>query len=390
MRSDESNCNLLVETLLRVEGLNRKSVWRIAEYFRSWENFQKFRPERLAQIFPYLSEKALAGLSRILTLPKDPDASSNFVSFLDNRYPPKLRHLSDPPCGLFFRGSWEIFQQARPWVAVVGTRQASRYALEVCARLIGQMKAFDPVIVSGLALGVDGMAHRASLTYALKTVSVLGSNLQSIYPAVHRDLARQIEKDGLLLSECLPDAPLERWHFPQRNRVIAALSDAVVVVEAPEKSGALLTADFALDLGRGVYVVPGPIEDDRNRGGHRLIQEGAQLLLDGRDIFVDLGLAKPLAKMGAKASGGSTPSEAKPELLSPIELGAEERNLLEVMGFGPSHIDKIADMSDLPNPQVAGLLMQLSLKGLVEELPGQFFDLKALGREWLSKAQSKQ
>jgi len=268
-------------------------------------------------------------------------------------------------------------------VALVGTRRASRYALEICGRLVAEMKAFAPVIVSGLALGVDGMAHRAALSHGLKTVAVLGSSVADIYPARHRDLARRIlQEGGLLLSETPPDRAVEPWHFPKRNRLIAALCDAVVVVEAPEKSGALLTADFGLDLGREIYAVPGSIEDGRNRGAHRLIQDGAKLLLEGREVFMDLGLAEPRkAEKGVVAEAGPGLSPPDPPL---GPLRGLERKLLEIIAFEPSHIDKITDLSHLPNPQVAGLLMQLCLKGLVEELPGSTFQLRALGRDLLS------
>ncbi len=388
MRSESFSIHPLVEFLLRIDGLGRKTVWRLAECFGDWERFRKEAPAVLREGLPFLTEAARRALTAAL---KDAGAfavSSNFVSFQDPRYPARLHELYDPPCGLYFRGDWELFRKGRPWVALVGTRRASRYALELCARLVAEMKEFDPVIVSGLALGIDGMAHRAALSHGLKTVAVLGSGVADIYPARHRELARRILQDeGLLLSESPPGSAVERWHFPQRNRLIAALCDAVVVVEAPEKSGALLTADFGLDLGKEIYAVPGSIEDDRNRGAHRLIQDGAKLLLEGREIFVDLGLAKP-RKEGTKTAaspGGSTAARTDPW---PPPLRGSERKLLEIIAFEPSHIDKITDMSHLPNPQVAGLLMQLCLKGLVEELPGSYFQLRVLGRELLSKPES--
>lgn len=385
MRPESLTYNTLVEFLSRVDGLGRKTAWRLAERFRDWERFQREGPELLRGGSSFLPEEASRALAAAL---KDAPAfvpSPNFISFQDPRYPSQLHELYDPPCGLYFRGDWEIFARARPWVALVGTRRASRYALEICGRLVAEMKGFDPVVVSGLALGVDGMAHRAALGHGLKTVAVLGSGLADIYPARHRELARRIlQEGGLLLSETPPDRAVEPWHFPKRNRLIAALCDAVVVVEAPEKSGALLTADFGLDLGREIYAVPGSIEDGRNRGAHRLIQEGAKLLLEGREIFVDLGFAEPRkAEEDSAAEGGTGLGASQPDP-PPGPLRGPERKLLEIIAFEPSHIDKITDLSHLPNPQVAGLLMQLCLKGLAEELPGSYFQLRALGRDLLS------
>lgn len=388
MRSDNLTIHTLVEFLHRVDGLSRKAVWYLVEQLGSWERFLKTSQGQLLSMLPRLSEGPRQAFITALARRSDFIASPNFVSYKDPRYPERLHHLSDPPSGFFFRGGLEVFQRPRPWVGLVGTRMASPYALEVCARLVAQMKEFDPVIVSGLALGVDGMAHRAALGQGLKTLAVLGGSVEAIYPARHRELARRILQDeGLLISERASGTKVEKWHFPERNRLIAALCDAVVVVEAPEKSGALLTADFALDLGRELYAVPGAIDSDRNRGGHRLIQDGARLLLHGREIFVDLGLAKPRPE-SPKVSGPIDPLGSKSEPDWPPTLEPPERKLLEIIAFEPCHIDKIADMGHLPNPQVSGLLVQLSLKGLVEELPGQYFQLRALGRELLSNPES--
>ncbi|MFO1462422.1 MAG: DNA-processing protein DprA [bacterium] len=357
---------------------------QVGEALRLWEHFLALKPDALRERFACLPEPARSALAAARAGAESFRPDPNYLSFLDPDFPDALRALYDPPHGLYLRGSRQALGLPRPWIAVVGTRRASSYALNHCAQLIQEMKDFSPVIVSGLALGIDGMAHRAALAEGLATFGVLGSSVEDIYPARHRPLARAMLREGLLLSEVPAGMEVAPWNFPKRNRIIAALADVVVVVEAPEKSGALLTADFALELGKEIYVVPGPADSDRNRGGHRLIQQGAKLLMEAREIFVDLGLASPLE---VKAKAPTVPSgETAPVLEEGLaKMGDCERKLLEIIGFTPCHIDKITDMSHLPSPRVTGLLVQLGLQGLVEALPGNYFQLRPLGREWLSK-----
>jgi len=384
--SAKESSNPLVEYLASVEGLGPRSLRQIVAALGTWKNFLSLDSTQIADRFAFLAPKARSTLVEARSRAESFRACGYYISCFDAEYPERLAALYDPPSGFYYRGKLEIICSKDPWIAVVGTRRASPYALNHCAQLIARMKVFAPVIVSGLALGIDGMAHRAALANDLKTVAVLGSSVETIYPSRHRDLARALLKDGLLISELPAGIAVAAWHFPKRNRIIAALADAVVVVEAPEKSGALLTADFALDLGKEIYVVPGPADGERNRGGHRLIQQGAKLLVDPEEIFRDLGLPiSPLSpeKVVSKAEVSLPlfPETARPP------LGDMERKLLEIIGFTASHIDKITDMSHLPSPRVTGLLVQMSLKGLVVSLPGGFFELGTFGREWLSKTE---
>jgi len=370
-----ANPNFLVEYLLKIPGLGRKSAWRLADKLRLWSSWRSLSEAAILQGFPFLS---LAARQALLAAKREGTpfaAAENFISFLDPRYPARLRQLFDPPCGLYYRGEWQALEGAPIWIAMVGTRRASSYALNYCGQLIRKMKGFQPVIVSGMALGIDGMAHRSALAEGLRTVGVLGSSVDAIYPARHRDLAREVIRQGLLLSEYPSGTLPEQWHFPERNRLIAALSDVVIIVEAPEKSGALITADFALELGKEIYVVPGPADSDRNRGGHRWIQQGAKLLVDAEEIFLDRGWtrSKPNCGILEEKSADEAANYGRP---LPAALGDSERKLLEMIDFEALHIDKIVDMSHLPTPRVMGLLIQLSLQGLVEELPGAIFRRK--------------
>jgi DNA processing protein len=205
----------------------------------------------------------------------------------DEGYPPLLRAIRDPPPVLWVRGCHEAL--SRPAVAVVGSRAASAYALEVAARLGRELAERGLVVVSGLARGADGAAHRGCLRAGGITIAVLGSGPDYIYPPEHRDLAASICESGALLSELGPGAAPLPEHFPLRNRLISGISLAVVVVEASEKSGSLITARCALDQGRDVLAVPGSILSGRNRGSHALLKDGAKIVETADDILEGLG-----------------------------------------------------------------------------------------------------
>jgi len=202
-------------------------------------------------------------------------------------YPPLLRTIVDPPPILWVRGGVEIL--TRPAVAIVGSRAASPYALEVAGRLAAELADRNVLVVSGLARGVDGAAHRGCLAGGGSTVAVLGSGPDVVYPREHGPLAATICKSGALVSELGPGAPPLPEHFPLRNRLISGISLAVVVVEASEKSGSLITARCALDQGRDVMAVPGSVLGGRNRGAHALLKDGAKVVETADDILDDLG-----------------------------------------------------------------------------------------------------
>ncbi len=205
----------------------------------------------------------------------------------DREYPPLLREIGDPPPVLWVRGARGAL--TRPAVAIVGSRAASAYALEVAARLGSELAGHGLVVVSGLARGADGAAHRGCLGAGGVTVGVLGSGVDVCYPAEHRELAISICKDGALVSELGPGAPPLPEHFPLRNRLISGISLAVVVVEAAKNSGSLITARYALEHGRDVMAVPGSVLGGRNRGSHALLKDGAKVVESADDILEELG-----------------------------------------------------------------------------------------------------
>lgn len=220
------------------------------------------------------------------------------LSLDDDRYPPLLRAIPDPPPMLWVRG--DAAHLLRPAVAVVGSRAATPHGIEMARRLGSDLAAAGLVIVSGLARGIDSAAHAATLAAGGATVAVLACGADRVYPPEHAELARNIRSAGAVVSEFPPGTPPRKHHFPLRNRIISGLAHAVVVVEAPEKSGALITASAAAEQGRDVFVVPGPVATGRNRGGHLLIRDGAKLVESADDILQEIG--RPVGS-GGRAGG---------------------------------------------------------------------------------------
>jgi DNA processing protein len=213
-----------------------------------------------------------------------------FVGRSDSAFPPLLRAIHDPPPGLFLRGSGALELLSRPAVAIVGARACSAYGRQVARNLARDLGAAGLVVVSGLARGVDGEAHRGTLEAGGATVAVLGCGIDRDYPAAHRPLAREVAADGLIVSEYAPGIEPAPWRFPARNRIVAGLCAATVVVEARERSGALITADFALEEGREVFAVPGEITSTLSAGTNALLRLGATPLTAAQDVLESYGL----------------------------------------------------------------------------------------------------
>jgi DNA processing protein len=215
-----------------------------------------------------------------------------YVAYRDNRYPPLLRELYDPPALLFYRGT--LPDREKPLAAVVGTRRPSAAASAQAYRIGREFGLAGLPVVSGLALGIDAMAHRGNIEGAAATVAVLGCGLDRVYPASNRDLARRVlDSGGALLGEYAPGEPPYKWNFPARNRIIAGLARGVVIVEAPAHSGALITAQFALDMGRDLLVASAGVASPLGAGTRKLACEGARILESAADMFAEWGVEPP-------------------------------------------------------------------------------------------------
>jgi DNA processing protein len=237
-------------------------------------------------------------------------------------YPRLLAEISDPPACIWTRGDPDIL--AGVAVAVIGARAASQEGLTAAYEIAFDLGRAGVVVISGLARGVDAAAHRGALDGGGKTIAVLGTGVDVVYPSENADLSRSITEKGLLVTEFPPGSHPEDWHFPRRNRIISGLSRAVVVVEAREKSGSLITARLAADQGRDVMAVPGTIVGGRNRGANALIRDGAKLVESAVDILQELGLDESLARRGPRGGGGQVVEFTVDEIAEQLKIPAGE------------------------------------------------------------------
>jgi DNA processing protein len=273
------------------------------------------------------------------------------LTWLDEAYPQRLKEIEQPPPVLYLRG--ELSPEDTWAVAIVGTRRVSPYGRQVTEEIASYLAANGVTIVSGLARGVDAIAHSAALKAGGRTLAVLGSGVDKIYPPENRAMAEQMIEHGAVLSDYVPGTPPESSNFPPRNRIISGLSMAVVVVEAGETSGALITAEFAAEQGREVFAVPGNILAPQSKGTNKLIQRGAHPLLSANDIMEALNLTRVGQHKAARKALPADDVEAK---------------LLEAIGEEPLHVDEIRNLTGLPVEKVSATLVMMELKGMVRQV----------------------
>ncbi len=288
------------------------------------------------------------------------------IALEDNRYPAWLRAIPDPPAVLYCDGLFE--PKDRQAIAIVGSRQATPYGLRITETLARELSGAGFTIVSGLARGIDAAAHRAALEAGGRTIAVLGCGLDVNYPPEHARLREEIAASGAVLTELPAGTPPKPSHFPQRNRIISGLSLGVVVVEAAEDSGSLITARLALEQGREVFAVPGSIDAPLSRGPHGLLKQGAKLVETVDDIIEELLPQLDTAVAPKRRPGFSKAAEIP-------NLSPDERLLLDQMTRDPLHLDELTERSGLTPAAVAGILLALELKALVRQLPGQRYCL---------------
>jgi DNA processing protein len=291
------------------------------------------------------------------------------VTLEDADYPQALRWIPEPPPVLYVWGTLQPEDSLA--LAVVGSRKPSPYGQAAAQRLSAALAQSGFTVVSGLARGIDSLAHQAVLHTGGRTIAVLGSGINVIYPPEHRRLYEAISRQGAVVSEFAFDTKPDRWNFPRRNRIISGLTLGTLVVEASEQSGSLHTARHALEQGREVFAVPGRIDVPSSRGTNNLIKRGAKLVEGIEDILDELPEAVRLAVRLPGTAGTALASAAGVSM--PTDLAADEACVLGLVAPEETHIEAIIQASALPAQVVASVLVTLELRGLVRQFPGKFF-----------------
>ncbi len=290
-------------------------------------------------------------------------AGGRVLTIKDEGYPIRLKDIYDPPAVLYMRGEWRGEDELA--IAIVGSRKTSPYGRGVTERISQDLARHGVTVVSGMARGIDSVAHMGALQGGGRTVAVLGSGIDVIYPSENRSLYHQIIGQGAVLSEFPMGSPPEGGHFPKRNRIISGLSIGVVIVQASAGSGSLITAGYALEQGREVFAVPGNVGAEGSRGTNQLIKEGAKLVESTEDILEEILPQWKREKETTQKTGMS---------LSP--LPEEEEALYRLLGETPLHIDAIIRESQWDPGKVSSLLLNLELKGWISQWPGKCFSKK--------------
>ena len=358
---------------------------RLFEAFGGLSRLGVAAPEELQQVqgvSPILAHRLFEGLRDEARLVRELSlaarAGVTMLTLEDAGYPDALKTLPDPPLALYVRG--ELTAADASAVGIVGARRASLYGIR-CAEQLGHDLALRGLtVVSGLARGIDAAAHEGALKAPGRTIAVLGNGLSRVYPPEHAPLADRIAEHGAVVSEYpMETAPLS-YNFPRRNRIISGLSLGVVVVEAAQRSGALITADCALEQGREVFAVPGPMTAVTSQGTHQLVKQGARLVTSVEDILDELGFSEPVARPARKTAAaeslaaGSGFGPERNRRAEPDGLAGPEQRVFGCVREGqPEDIDAIVAKSGLETSEVSSLLLQLELKRLVRQLPGKQF-----------------
>ncbi len=355
-----SNAGKFWVAFSRVPYIGPSRISRLVAHFGSLERAWNASGGNLRRVLDERSVDSLLKV-RVAFSPDDEMArlerdGIGVVTRADAHYPALLAEIPAPPPVLYTLGSF-VPEDATA-VGIVGTRRMTPYGREMAHLLGRDLAAAGVTVVSGLARGVDGIAHEAALQAGGRTIAVLGSGVRNIYPPEHRKLAAQIAENGVVISDFAPDAAPDGPNFPARNRIISGLSLGVIVVEAPERSGALITVDFAADQGRDVFVVPGSVLSSRSAGCNRLLRDGARPIRSAEDVLEDLNLTR---------------SEAQTAIQQALPLDDDERRVLAVLTADPRHIDDVAALANLAVSQTGSVLLMLELKGNVRNAGAQHY-----------------
>ena len=362
-------------TLKSVPGIGNHLFKRLIDYFDSPDHVMGAPKEGLLKV-EGMTDRLVNAIRRHRTpdkVKKDIDLTLRngygIVTQGDAVYPPLLRQIPDPPPFLYVYGRLDASIRN---IAVVGSRIATAYGITTAKRLCANLASMDMTIVSGMALGIDTAAHKGALEAGKRTIAVLGSGLGVVYPAGNRQLFHQIAENGAVVSEFPMLTTPEAHNFPIRNRVISGISLGTVVVEATRRSGSLITARLAAEQNREVFAIPGSVQSFKSTGTHTLIKQGAKLVEQAMDIMEELShVVEP--RMDGNFTGKQAHRQ-QPPLLSPEELP-----VYNALGPYPIHIDDLVRKLAMAPGRLSGILLQLELRGIVHQAPGNLFSLKDPG-----------
>jgi DNA processing protein len=350
--------------LKKIPGLGNVGIKRLLQRFGHARAIFDSPPDLLKEVLGIRDQAihAIRGFEREKEIKEElkqaEDLGVDIICWHEDRYPEKLREIHDPPPLLYIKG--ELTQQDRWAIAVVGTRTPTHYGEAITRELCEGLARHGVTVVSGLARGIDGAAHQAALDAGGRTVAVLGCGLNVIYPRDNLFLFRGIPNHGAIMSELPLAAKPESHHFPARNRLISGLSLGVVVVEAADRSGSLITARLAGEQGREVFAIPGPMNSPKSRGTNQLIQNGAKLVTTLKDILEELNCAlSPIQ-----------PKEEEPDW---SQFTERETAVLDLLSREPVHFDELVRGTGMSIPEVAGCILTLTLKEALVELPGKLY-----------------
>ncbi len=281
----------------------------------------------------------------------------------DKNYPQRLLNCYDSPTLLYYRGNADL--NTSRIIAVVGTRHHTDYGKTVCEKLVEDLTGENILVVSGLAFGIDTLAHKTALKNNLQTVAVLAHGLDRIYPVQNKSLAKQMTEHGGLLTEFISQTNPDKQNFPKRNRIVAGISDAVIVIETGKKGGSLITAELGNNYNKDVFAIPGRINDSKSEGCNYLIQNNKAALINSADDMLNLMNWKPVSKPAAKKQR---------ELF--IELSADEQTMVDILQQKENiHIDELYFKSNLSSSAVAAALLMLEMQGVVASMPGKLYKM---------------
>lgn len=344
--------------------INYEIICSLKEYFGSLEYFWNAKEKHIDEVLyknRIIADKIIQNRSEKMLLSiieSTFNKDFNVMTITDSNYPEKLLNIYSPPYVLYSKG---LPIEHMPMIGVVGSRKATAYGKWAAYNFSKELVKWGVCVVSGMALGIDSEGHKGALDGDGYTIAVLGCGINTCYPSSNIGLMNRIIENGTIISEYPPNILPLKHHFPARNRIISGLSDGIVVMEAAEKSGSLITVEYGLEQGKDIFALPGNINSSNSSGTNRLIKDGAKIILTIEDIIEELKIKYPYI------------SNMRAEKVGKLELSNIERKVYEIINKYPMHIDMICYKSKLDTNEIRPILKVLELKGYIRQLPGKIF-----------------